>query len=220
MGRLGALRPRRSLVPTTYPFMHCVSVISMATCTTHAWPGRSSAVLRRRGLFWCDPTGWSAGVAPDPLKTRRPGWAKLSGRSWVAVFAFADDCHTPAARRHGFVVAMTHGIRREWRRCHARRTVNLLAALLTLGALSIAKADQAIAPSRAAVSSPAPDDVRMVAPALEKYTREQLLDGLWRRPGHGPASPVTCCEEEIKPVERPVAHQSLSTPDKPVSFDP
>jgi 4-carboxymuconolactone decarboxylase len=81
---------------------------------------------------------------------------------------------------------MMHGIPRERRRCHARRTVNLLAALLAVGAFSIAKADQAIAPSRAAISSPASDDVRMVAPALEKYTREQLLEGLWRRPGLSP----------------------------------
>lgn len=79
-----------------------------------------------------------------------------------------------------------HGIRRELRRCHARRTVNLLTVLLAVGALSTAKADQAIAPSRAAVTSPAPDNVRMVAPALEKYTREQLVEGLWRRPGLSP----------------------------------
>jgi 4-carboxymuconolactone decarboxylase len=81
---------------------------------------------------------------------------------------------------------MMHGIPRERRRCHAWRTVNLLAVLLAVGAFSTAKADQASAPSRAAVSSPAPDDVRMVAPALEKYTREQLLEGLWRRPGLSP----------------------------------
>jgi 4-carboxymuconolactone decarboxylase len=78
---------------------------------------------------------------------------------------------------------MMHGIPIERRRGHARRTVNLLAVLLAVGFFSTAKADQAGAPSLAAVSS---DDVRMVAPALEKYTREQLLEGLWRRPGLSP----------------------------------
>jgi 4-carboxymuconolactone decarboxylase len=79
------------------------------------------------------------------------------------------------------------GIPRERLRCHARRTMNLLAAFLALEALTLsAKADQTIAPSRAAISSPATDDVRMVAPALKKYTREQLLEGLWRRPGLSP----------------------------------
>lgn len=32
----------------------------------------------------------------------------------------------------------------------------------------------------------APDDVRMVAPALENYTRERLLGELWHRPGLSP----------------------------------
>jgi 4-carboxymuconolactone decarboxylase len=81
---------------------------------------------------------------------------------------------------------MMHGIPTERRRCHARRTANFLAVLLAVGAFSTAKADQAIVPSCAVVTSPAPDDVRMVAPALEKYTREQLLEGLWRRPGLSP----------------------------------
>jgi 4-carboxymuconolactone decarboxylase len=71
-------------------------------------------------------------------------------------------------------------------RCYARRTVNLLAALLAISALSSAKADQAIIPSRPAISLLAPDDVRMVAPALEKYTQERLLGELWHRPGLSP----------------------------------
>jgi 4-carboxymuconolactone decarboxylase len=32
---------------------------------------------------------------------------------------------------------------------------------------------------------PSPDDVRMVAPAFEKYTQARLLDDVWKRPGLG-----------------------------------
>ena len=38
-------------------------------------------------------------------------------------------------------------------------------------------------PTKAAFT---PDDVRMVAPALEKYTRERVLGELWKRPGLSP----------------------------------
>jgi hypothetical protein len=48
---------------------------------------------------------------------------------------------------------MMYDIPEERRRRHARRAANLLAVLLAVVAFSTAKADQAIAPSRAAVSS-------------------------------------------------------------------
>jgi len=38
-------------------------------------------------------------------------------------------------------------------------------------------------PTKAALT---PDDVRMVAPALEKYTQERVLGELWKRPGLSP----------------------------------
>lgn len=50
-------------------------------------------------------------------------------------------------------------------------------ASLSLLASSSAQAN----PTEAAM--PSGDDVQMVAPALESYTRGRLLDEVWKRPG-------------------------------------
>ena len=56
-------------------------------------------------------------------------------------------------------------------------------ASLSLIASSSAQAD----PTKAAPRSmPTPDDVRIVAPALEKYTQGRLLGEVWKRPGLAP----------------------------------
>ena len=39
---------------------------------------------------------------------------------------------------------------------------------------------------RGSTSMPARDDVRSVAPALDKYTHDRLLGDVWKRPGLGP----------------------------------
>jgi 4-carboxymuconolactone decarboxylase len=56
------------------------------------------------------------------------------------------------------------------------------AASLVLLASAAAQAQQA----RAASTLVTPDDVRMVAPALERYSRERLLGEVWKRPGLSP----------------------------------
>ncbi len=56
-------------------------------------------------------------------------------------------------------------------------------ASLSLMASSSAQADQSKAAPR---STPTPDDVRMVAPALETYTQGRLLGEVWKRPGLSP----------------------------------
>jgi 4-carboxymuconolactone decarboxylase len=64
--------------------------------------------------------------------------------------------------------------------------MKLLAAAITslsLLALASAQAEQRKAASTSAVT---PDDVRMVAPALEKYTQGPLLGDVWKRPGLAP----------------------------------
>lgn len=62
--------------------------------------------------------------------------------------------------------------------------MKLLAA--TIASLSlIASASAQVAPVRAS-SPPALDDVRKVAPALEKYTRDRVLGEVWKRPDLAP----------------------------------
>ncbi|MDR6872214.1 4-carboxymuconolactone decarboxylase [Bosea sp. BE125] len=62
------------------------------------------------------------------------------------------------------------------------------AALVSLGTLTSAVAEAGSGPARA--STPAgvlsSADVRSVAPALEKYTQDNLLGDLWKRPGLSP----------------------------------
>jgi 4-carboxymuconolactone decarboxylase len=54
-------------------------------------------------------------------------------------------------------------------------------ASLCLIAASSAQAEQAQAPQR--TDPPMQNDLRAVAPALDKYTRERLLGDVWKRPG-------------------------------------
>jgi 4-carboxymuconolactone decarboxylase len=56
-------------------------------------------------------------------------------------------------------------------------------ASLSLIALSSAQADQG---RGSPGTMPTPDDVRMVAPALETYTQGRLLGEVWKRPGLSP----------------------------------
>ena len=58
-------------------------------------------------------------------------------------------------------------------------------ASLALIASSSAQADQA-RPSPASGGGIGRDDVRMVAPALEKYAQDRLLGDVWKRPGLAP----------------------------------
>ena len=57
-------------------------------------------------------------------------------------------------------------------------------ASLALITSSLAQAEQTHAMSSSNTLPPmlTPDDVRMVAPALEKYTQGTLLGNLWKRP--------------------------------------
>src|SRR5438105_9706185 len=58
-------------------------------------------------------------------------------------------------------------------------------ALLALMAMPSARTEETVAMTG---SKPALtlDDVRMVAPALEKYTQDRLLGDVWKRPGLAP----------------------------------
>jgi 4-carboxymuconolactone decarboxylase len=56
---------------------------------------------------------------------------------------------------------------------------------LVLIAPAWAQADQPVT-DRGSTSMPARDDVRGVAPALEKYTQDRLLGEVWKRPGLAP----------------------------------
>src|ERR1700704_4442163 len=57
------------------------------------------------------------------------------------------------------------------------RAVAIAAFLAIVSSASTTQAEQKAMPSS--------DDVRLVAPALEKYTQARLLDEVWRRPGLG-----------------------------------
>ena len=61
-----------------------------------------------------------------------------------------------------------------------RRVLAAMAVLLALVSPSLAQTDGANPMQK--TSSLTPDDVRMVAPALDKYTQRTLQDNLWRRP--------------------------------------
>jgi 4-carboxymuconolactone decarboxylase len=69
------------------------------------------------------------------------------------------------------------------------RATRFLAATflsLSLTGASLAHAQQAGTPSGAGATSPTRDDVRMVAPALERYAQGALFGDLWRRPDLAP----------------------------------
>lgn len=68
------------------------------------------------------------------------------------------------------------------------RLLTAAVALLSLIVSSLTQAEQtnAMQNSRALRPTLPSDDVRVVAPALEKYTRGTLLDNLWKRPDLGP----------------------------------
>jgi 4-carboxymuconolactone decarboxylase len=57
------------------------------------------------------------------------------------------------------------------------RAVAVAAFLMIVSSASTTQAEQKAMPSS--------DDVRLVAPALEKYTQARLLDDVWKRPGLG-----------------------------------
>ena len=66
--------------------------------------------------------------------------------------------------------------------------MKLLAARMALCLIALSLTAQGVemnsaSPTKAALT---PDDVRMVAPALEKYTQERVLGELWKRPGLSP----------------------------------
>lgn len=63
----------------------------------------------------------------------------------------------------------------------------LIATVLSLVLISSAWAQgNQAAPERGSTPIPARDDVRTVAPALEKYRQDRLLGDVWKRPGLGP----------------------------------
>ena len=69
------------------------------------------------------------------------------------------------------------------------KTMRLLAAAtvaLSLGPALLACAQGASTPPGSGMPSPARDDVRTVAPALDKYAQGALFGGLWRRPDLSP----------------------------------
>jgi 4-carboxymuconolactone decarboxylase len=55
----------------------------------------------------------------------------------------------------------------------------LAAAIASLSLIAPAQAE----PAKAAGSRVTPDDVRMVAPTLDKYAQDRLLGDVWKRPG-------------------------------------
>jgi 4-carboxymuconolactone decarboxylase len=57
-----------------------------------------------------------------------------------------------------------------------------IASLSLMASLS-ARAEEEVVSKSNALPMPALDDVRMVAPALEKYTQSALLGDIWKRPG-------------------------------------
>jgi 4-carboxymuconolactone decarboxylase len=64
--------------------------------------------------------------------------------------------------------------------------MRLLAATITSLSLLASVSAQAEQTASASTSAVRSDDVRMVAPALERYGRERLLSEVWKRPGLAP----------------------------------
>lgn len=63
----------------------------------------------------------------------------------------------------------------------------LAATIASLSLLAAASAQgQSSKPGAGSMPMPPLDDVRLVAPALEKYTQDRLLGEVWKRPGLGP----------------------------------
>jgi 4-carboxymuconolactone decarboxylase len=63
----------------------------------------------------------------------------------------------------------------------------LVATVASVALITSAWAQGNQAPGdRGSTSMPPRDEVRRVAPALEKYTQDRLLGDVWKRPGLGP----------------------------------
>lgn len=69
-----------------------------------------------------------------------------------------------------------------------RRIAALAAAILSAPMIAVptGQAQQAHAPSAPGAAPPAREDLRLVAPALERYAQGPLMGGLWRRPDLAP----------------------------------
>ena len=66
------------------------------------------------------------------------------------------------------------------------RLLATAAVVFSLGTASLAHAQGASALPASSASPPMRDDVRMVAPALERYAQGALFGNLWRRPDLAP----------------------------------
>jgi hypothetical protein len=62
----------------------------------------------------------------------------------------------------------------------------LAAAVAALSLIVVSPAHADDLPSRSQLSAPNIADVGTVSPALERYTRDTLFDGLWHRPALSP----------------------------------
>ncbi|MBL6080312.1 carboxymuconolactone decarboxylase family protein [Belnapia sp. T18] len=83
----------------------------------------------------------------------------------------------------------TNGVRPNTALCKAPSNASLLAAaavLCLLGAKSLAHAQVVSVPPSASVPARVGDNVRTVAPALERYEQNALFGNLWRRPDLSP----------------------------------